>query len=175
MSNEMAKARLAELMDSVRSGMESIARAQEEQARLTATASAAAGRVTVVVNANSVVIEVKFADNVDELSYAEIARAVTTAAQNAAAEVQRKTRELLSSLKRGQARMPKLSELVPGLPDVPDMVPTPPEVSTAPPESHDRMSTGPAPEDTPMEFSNVEQWNHEKSSQDEPSIVERSW
>ncbi|MFF2549627.1 YbaB/EbfC family nucleoid-associated protein [Nocardia sp. NPDC058058] len=133
MSNEMARARLADLVESVKTGMESIARAQQEQAKLTATGTAANRRVTATVNAHGVLVDLKFADSIDELSPAELAREVVVATQAAAVEVQRRTAEVLAGLQQDNARIPRLSEFIPGIPDVHDMLPTPPPVSMAPP------------------------------------------
>lgn len=156
MADEMTRARLADLVELVQAGMKSIARVQREQVRLTASASAAEKRVTVVVNANGDVIGIRFADTIDELTYGEIAQAVTEAAQAASREVRRKTQQLLDSLRAEQARMPKLSELMPGFPDVLEMVPAPPEVSTAPPDSPLRLQDCESPDDTGG-FDDVEQ------------------
>ncbi|WP_433204757.1 YbaB/EbfC family nucleoid-associated protein [Nocardia sp. CA-107356] len=175
MTNELDRARLADLVDSVRAGIASIAQAQQQRAQLTATASAAHGRVTVVVNADGVVIETRFADTIEDLTYTEIAHAVTSAVQDAAAQVQRKTQALLEPLKQDQARIPKLSEFLAGMPDVHDMLPTPPPVSTAPPAAHDRTSTDSEDSDGSMVFCNVEQWDHEKPSREESFMIERPW
>ncbi|MCX4093043.1 YbaB/EbfC family nucleoid-associated protein [Nocardia sp. alder85J] len=170
MSNEMAKARLADLMDTVRTGIESIARTQQEQARLTATATAAGKRVTVTVNAQGVVVEVRFSDDVADLTYPEIARAVTAATQTAAAEVQRRTREMLDRLRADQSQMPRLSEFLGGIPDVLDLMPSPPEVSTAPPKAHARTETG----DGSTTFADVERWEHGSDSATSP-VADKSW
>lgn len=138
MANEAAHSQLEDLADTVRAGMATIARAQQEQSQLTATATAAAGRVSVVVNAENVVIQVRFSDNIDDLSYPEIARAVTTAAQDAAAAMHRKTKELLDTLRADTARIPRLSEYLPGMPDVQDMIPEPPRAPVTPPSARKR-------------------------------------
>ncbi|MFD6391883.1 YbaB/EbfC family nucleoid-associated protein [Nocardia sp. NPDC060259] len=138
MANEAARARLEELADTVREGMDAIARAQQEQSQLTATATAAAGRVSVVVNAENIVIQVRFSDNIDDLSYPEIARAVTTATQDAAAAMHRQTKNLLDTLRSDTARIPRLSEYLPGMPDVHDMIPEPPRAPVTPPSARQR-------------------------------------
>lgn len=176
MTIEASRAQLADLMDVVRSGMKSIAQAQRRQAELTATASAAGRRVTVVVNANCVVIETRFSDDIDDLSYAEIAAAVTAATQRAADEIQRRTGELMGSLKTEQARMPRLSEFVAGIPDVAEMLPTPPPVSTAPPNARRKIAAETdEPADGAMEFANVEQWNHGTAPQERSGVHDSSW
>ncbi|WP_280345120.1 YbaB/EbfC family nucleoid-associated protein [Nocardia neocaledoniensis] len=141
MANDAAYGRLEDLADTVREGMETIARAQLAQSRLTATATAAAGRVVVTVNAENVVIEVRFAENIGELGYEEIARAVTTATQDAAVAMRRKTRDLLDTLRADTARIPRLSEYLPGIPDVQDMIPEPPRAPVAPPSARQGLFT----------------------------------
>ncbi|ATL65745.1 YbaB/EbfC family nucleoid-associated protein [Nocardia terpenica] len=172
MTNEMAKAQAADIMDMVRAGIDNIARAQREQARLVASATAARGRVTVTVNAQGVVIETRFSSDIEDLGYAEIARAVTQAAQDAAAQVRKRTREIFEDVRKDQERMPRLSEFLPGMPDVRDMMPEPPEVSTAPPRSAERDE---APADGSMRFTDVEQWDHDKPTAPAPFAAERPW
>ncbi|RBO88930.1 YbaB/EbfC family nucleoid-associated protein [Nocardia puris] len=170
MAERMAKAQLADLMDTVRSGLDSIVRAQREQARLTATAYAGGRRVRVTVNANGEVIETRFAPDVGELTHDEVAAAVTAAAQDAAAQVRGRTREIMDSLHAQHARMPKLSDFVPGIPDVQDMVPTPPDVPTSPPGAADRAADiAPGPE-----FHDVEQWDHTRPPAD-TGVHESGW
>ncbi|MFE7796290.1 YbaB/EbfC family nucleoid-associated protein [Nocardia sp. NPDC057440] len=176
MANEAAKARLADLMDSVQAGIKSIQRAQHRQAQLMASASAAGKRVTVVVNAKGVVIETRFAADIDDLAYPEIARAVTTAAQEAAAEVHRKTKEMVAELTREQSRLPRLSEFIPGMPDVQDMIPAAPEVSTEPPAARARARAKPTDEAvTALEFTGVEQFDHDEPPSAQPNVAESGW
>ncbi|WP_278264895.1 YbaB/EbfC family nucleoid-associated protein [Nocardia sp. AG03] len=138
MANEAARAQLEDLADTVREGMTAIARAQREQAQLTATATAAAGRVSVVVNAENVVIQVRFSDNISDLDHSAIAKAITTAAQDAAAVMRRQTKDVLDTLRADTARIPRLSDFVPGMPDVQDMIPEPPRAPLTPPSARRR-------------------------------------
>ena len=166
--NEMSMGRLTDLFDSVQAGMKSIETMQQKWALLTATGSAAHKRVTVSINAESTVIETRFADDIDELSYAEIAKAVTEAAQDAVAEMRRKTTELMASLHEQDARIPKLSELAPGAPDVIDLIPAPPQVSTAPPGSPERLDA----ESEAMVFPDTEQLDGDVSRS---GVTDPSW
>lgn len=172
MANEAEKALLADLMASVQAGMAEIERAQREQAEFTATAFAAGKRVCVVVNANGVVVETKFGPGIEDLTYPEIARAFTAAAQNAATQVRRKTEEMIESLRRDQARLPRLSEFIPGMPDVQDMMPVPPEVSTEPPGAR---TEDVEPDDGSMEFTDVVPWNHGAESTTKSGVAESGW
>jgi hypothetical protein len=91
-------------------------------------------RISVAVNAEGTVIEVRFAADIDDLDYPEIARAVTSAAQQAAADAARQCRELLAPIQARRARILKLAELVEGMPDLSAEFSFPPVVSTVPPE-----------------------------------------
>ncbi|MGW4770165.1 YbaB/EbfC family nucleoid-associated protein [Nocardia sp. NPDC004278] len=172
--DELTRAHFVDLMEDLKASVESVVRAQQEHALLTATATAAGKRVTVVVNANGVVIQTKFSADIAELTYAEIATAITKAAQDAAAQMQRRTREMITELKRDQARLPKLSEFLPGVPDMENLIPQPPEVSTAPPSA--RAAT-PAPENLGggMKFTDVVQLDHGSQAGSGPGVAETGW
>ncbi|MFI6044588.1 YbaB/EbfC family nucleoid-associated protein [Nocardia sp. NPDC051321] len=118
MSNERAKGDVADLLDTVSQHIRSIAEVQQKRVALTATATAAKGRVRITVNADGVVIDTEFSDDIDELSYDEIADAVTEATQDAAAEVARKAEELIEPIRQSRSRLPSLSSMVEGLPDL---------------------------------------------------------
>lgn len=130
-----------------------IAEAQRQRVRLTATASVCEGRVTATVNADGLLIETVFAEDIDELSYAEIAAAVTEATQQAAAETARQNAELVATLRDERARRPKLSDLLPGLADVEAMMPVAPAVPTVVPDAGDTDVAA----DPVLVFENVEE------------------
>ena len=88
--------RLAEAMEQLKAQMTTLAESQREWAGITVSGSAGNSRVKVLVNANGVIIETTFANDIDDLDYAQIAAAVTQAHQNAVTELTRKTAELLS-------------------------------------------------------------------------------
>ncbi|WP_327143743.1 YbaB/EbfC family nucleoid-associated protein [Nocardia sp. NBC_01327] len=161
MANEAEKSRLAGLVDMVQSGFASVARAQQERSRLTATAPAGGRRVTITVNADGVVIKTEFTDDIDDLTYSEIASAVTSATQAAADLVRQKSQQIMAALQQEQSKVPTLSELFPAMPDIQAMIPTPPSVSTAPPGSPDREA--PDTESAPQ-FTDVEEWERDKPS-----------
>ncbi|WP_433205072.1 YbaB/EbfC family nucleoid-associated protein [Nocardia sp. CA-107356] len=117
--------------------MRIITRLQTERAELTASATLRGKRVTVTVNADNTIIDVKFGSDIDDLSYIEIAAAVREAAQQASAEVARKSRELFEPLKTHRSRMGKLTDVVEGLPDLRPS--EPPMASTAPPNAPERQ------------------------------------
>uniref|UniRef100_UPI002457DA43 YbaB/EbfC family nucleoid-associated protein n=1 Tax=Nocardia carnea TaxID=37328 RepID=UPI002457DA43 len=143
MTNEQAKADFAAIMGGVREQMRTIARIQQQRAEITATGTARGKKIRVTVNADNAVIDVKFADDIDELSYSEIAKAIVEAAQSACKEIAEKTSDLMAPLEMQKARMPKLSELVEGMEEmeIPGVVPA----STARPTAVERrdISEGP--------------------------------
>ncbi|MEV6069828.1 YbaB/EbfC family nucleoid-associated protein [Nocardia sp. NPDC052001] len=148
MSNERARNDLTDILEGFADQMRTITQLQRERAALTATASVRQKRVTVTVNADGTVIETKFSSSIEDLDYAEIAKAVTEAAQQAAAEVAKRGREVLAPVSQNRERLPKLSELVPGMPDLSRelRVPEPPVVSTAPPKAPERIAAQSNPE-----------------------------
>ncbi|WP_433562646.1 YbaB/EbfC family nucleoid-associated protein [Nocardia sp. CA-151230] len=172
MANEAEKAQLAGLKELVKGSFASIARAQQQRALLTATAQAAGRRVTITVNADGVVIKTEFSDDIDDLTYSEIADAVTKATQDAAAQVQQRAQQIMTGLQEEQARIPSMSEFFPMMPDVQSMIPTPPEVSMAPPGSPERTTVEP---DTAVRFSKVEEYEHDPSIRGRSSIAAPEW
>ncbi|MGS2808670.1 YbaB/EbfC family nucleoid-associated protein [Nocardia sp. MW-W600-9] len=142
MTNEQAKADLAEIIEGVQDQMRAVARIQQARAEIVASATVRR-RVTVTVNADNKVIETKFGADIEDLGYAEIAKAVTEAAQQASAEVARKVNELMAPFQQQRARMPKISDLVEGMPEF--RIPPTVEASTAPPDSAERRGGGEDP------------------------------
>ncbi|MFD4460660.1 YbaB/EbfC family nucleoid-associated protein [Nocardia sp. NPDC058480] len=136
MTNEQAKAQLADIIEGVQEQMRSIAQVQRDRAKIIASATVRK-RVTVSVNADYKVIETKFSDNIDDLTYPEIARATTEAAQQAAAEVARLTQEMMAPLQESRSRLPKLTDFVADMPDL--IVPEAVEASLAAPDSAERQ------------------------------------
>ncbi|MFG1794396.1 YbaB/EbfC family nucleoid-associated protein [Nocardia sp. NPDC049149] len=175
MAFEIASAQFTEMMESVHKSIKSMARSQQEQARLTATAYAAGKRVAVVVNARGVVIETRFTADIADLTPKELAAAVTAAAQDAAGQVERKTREMIQELRDEQARLPRLSEIVPGLPDVEDMMPKMPEVSTAPPSARSRARAEGESVDGTMEFTDVVPLDETRPDRPGSGVAESGW
>ncbi|MFE3255929.1 YbaB/EbfC family nucleoid-associated protein [Nocardia sp. NPDC059091] len=141
MSNEQAKSDLAEILDGFADQMRTITKLQRERAALTASATVRGKRVTVTVNADGTVIETRFGSGIEELDYSEIARAVTEAAQQAAAEVARRSRDIMAPVSQNRNRLPKLTDIIPGMPDLSKelAIPEPPVVSTAPPKAPERL------------------------------------
>ncbi|RJO72081.1 YbaB/EbfC family DNA-binding protein [Nocardia panacis] len=127
MPNERAREDMLEIMDDFEQQMELISRLGAERARIIGRASVRGKRVTVAVNAEGALIDTRFSADIDDLDYAEIASAVTEAARLAAADAAAQARELMTPLLVQRARLPKLSDLIEGMPDLSGRVPTAPQ------------------------------------------------
>ncbi|MEV0293217.1 YbaB/EbfC family nucleoid-associated protein [Nocardia sp. NPDC050710] len=172
MRNEQAAADMAAALETFQQQMAGIGRIQRQRAQLTATASARGKRVTVTVNADGTVIETKFSADIDDLSYSEIAAAITAAAQQAAAEITRKTNELMAPLSEQRSRLPKLADIVEGMPDVSSMIPRPQRASTAPPGAPERQAD--AEEESPT-FADAEDYNQVTAARKGSEVTDSGW
>ncbi|WP_067534953.1 YbaB/EbfC family nucleoid-associated protein [Nocardia crassostreae] len=146
MVNERMRADAETMLDGLARQLEGIAQLQARRAELTATATACARRIRVTVNADGLLIRTEFADDIADLSYAEIAAAMTGAVQAAASEVNAKWRELMAPLQQERLRLPKLSDIVEGAPDLGSLLPPPPAPPTRvdrPPPPVERESAAP--------------------------------
>jgi DNA-binding protein YbaB len=137
MANEAAKDQLAALSESFQAGLRSLHQMQQRRAQLSAAASAAAGQVTVTVDADGIPTNIEFSSEIESLSYAEMADAVVRAARDAAADVRRQAAGVVATLQQEDPSLPKLSDFLPGAPDLMELVPgvratllTPPETAT---------------------------------------------
>lgn len=137
MVNERLQEDMATMLSGLSHQMRGIAEVQKKRSLLTATVLAEDRRIEVTVNADGVLIDTKFADDVLDLTMDEIAVAVTKAVQDAAAQVQQKARELMDPLLTHRNSMPKLSEIVEGAPDLGGLIPQPPPTPTMSPDSPD--------------------------------------
>ncbi|MFI9504991.1 YbaB/EbfC family DNA-binding protein [Nocardia sp. NPDC052566] len=92
------------------------AMAELERQRLlhTATALVRDKRIQVTVNSDGVLIETRFADDIGDLSYDEIADAVVDAVRTAATEVIRKGRDLMWPLLERDTEVPITTDFFPG-------------------------------------------------------------
>ncbi|MFI5720791.1 YbaB/EbfC family nucleoid-associated protein [Nocardia sp. NPDC051750] len=135
--NERLQEDMATMLSGLTHQMRGIAEVQKKRSLLTATVLAEEKRIEVTVNADGVLIDTKFADDILDLTMDEIAAAITKAVQDAAAEVQQKARELMDPLLAHRNSMPKLSEMVEGAPDLGGLIPQPPPTPTMSPDSPD--------------------------------------
>ena len=130
MVNERLNADMLTMLDGLNAQMRGIAELQLKRSKLTATADACEQRITVKVNAAGLLIETKFADDIAELTYDEIAEGMTAAVQQAAAEVMRRGKELMEPLRTERTRLPKLSDIIEGAPDLGSLMPKTPPTPT---------------------------------------------
>ncbi|MEU7140972.1 YbaB/EbfC family nucleoid-associated protein [Nocardia sp. NPDC046473] len=138
MANERLQADAAMMMEALQEQMLGLAKIHRDRFSLTATATACDERISVTVNANGVLIDTEFADDIDELTYAEIATAMTEAVQAAAREVNEQARQLLAPLREHKSQLPRLSDLIEGAPDLGSVLPVVPPASVAPPNAPER-------------------------------------
>lgn len=125
-SNDRLITDAAQFLEAVSGVIAQANAARRQRDALTGSASVERGRITVVVNASGSIIETVFADDIGDLTYGRIARATLQAAQQAAAEVKRKTDELLAPIVTARAAMPQLSDLIEGMPPLPEKYAAPP-------------------------------------------------
>ncbi|WP_280266725.1 YbaB/EbfC family nucleoid-associated protein [Nocardia wallacei] len=172
MSGRFGPDEFPDLMDDIQDTLQTIARLQRERTALVGKASVRRGRVSAVVNADSVLVDLKFGRDVEDLDYPELARAVVEAVQEASADVNRKSRELMSPLDAQRARLPKLSDMVPGMPDLREQVPPPERAPVTKPGAQEIFGDA---DDTgrPMTFDNVEVV--EKRDSRESGITDSGW
>ncbi|PXX66592.1 DNA-binding protein YbaB [Nocardia tenerifensis] len=171
MTHDFSRENVAGLMDEVQSQLRNIAQLQRQRTALIGKASERGGRVTVAVNADGVLIDVKFGRGVEDLEYPELARAILKAAQDATADVMRRTQELMAPIQQDRARLPKLSDLVEGMPDVSSLMPTMERAPQTKPDARDRATV--AAEDTGMTFDNVEPVEQVKPTK--PGVTDSGW
>ncbi|MBF6171423.1 YbaB/EbfC family nucleoid-associated protein [Nocardia blacklockiae] len=132
MPNERLQEDAATLLEGLDQQLRGIAEFQRERARLTASVTACDKRIRVTVNADGLLIDTEFAEDVSDLTYDEIAAAMTSAVQAAAAQVQERCRELMEPLRLRRARLPKLSDIIEGAPDLGAVLPPAPPAPKAP-------------------------------------------
>lgn len=119
MSNE----ELTQIIDGYAEHLERVRLAQEQRARLVVEAHAARRRVTVKVNADGALVDLRFSGDIDELTPGEIAKAVLTAAQQAAAKAAQQTSLILAPVQQRPAGIPTVAELIDGIPELRDRLP----------------------------------------------------
>ncbi|MGW5450592.1 YbaB/EbfC family nucleoid-associated protein [Nocardia sp. NPDC003979] len=164
------EAETAALLDAFSRQISAIAEVAQKRALLTGTGLTSDKRVIVTVNADGAVIETKFSSDIDELTYDEIAKGVTTAAQRALEDVGRQSQELMQPVTDQRAAMPKLHELIDNLPDLDSQAPTLPAASLAPPNSPERTGT----EDAAPTFDDAEdhaRWTAERRT----GVTDSGW
>jgi DNA-binding protein YbaB len=110
MSEDHTTERLSTMIDGFAEHLERVKQAQQQRVQLVVEAHAAGERVTVQVNADGALVDLRFAEDIDELDYAEIATAVLMAAREAAAMAAERVRKLLAPLQARPAAVPTIAE-----------------------------------------------------------------
>ncbi|QIS10172.1 YbaB/EbfC family nucleoid-associated protein [Nocardia arthritidis] len=140
MSNEFLKHELATVLDGLQQQMRDIAEVGRRRGELTATASVQQRRVTATVDADGILTKLEFADDIDDLTYDEIAAAITEAVRTAATDAARMGVELVRPLRERRAHWPKLSDLLEGALDLPEHVPGESRAPISPPNADERIA-----------------------------------
>lgn len=130
MVNERLHADMLTMLEGLDEQMRGIAEVQLKRSRLTASASACEERITVTVNADGLLIQTVFADDIADLTYDEIAEGMTEAVQKAATEVDTLSQDLLAPLRERKSQLPKLSDIIEGAPDLGARMPVAPPAPT---------------------------------------------
>lgn len=123
MTNDAARHELGEVLALVQEQMADLAELQKKRATLTAKAAVADGAVEVTVNAQGTVIETVIDESyLDDFDFADLGAHITEAAQSAAREITRRSAQLLAPLTERRTRLPSLSAVVDGAPDLSDLM-----------------------------------------------------
>ena len=118
MSEDHATEHLSTMIDGFAEHLERIKQAQEQRAQIVIEAHAAYNRVTVQVNADGALVDLRFSDDINELDYDEIAGAVVTAAREAAAVAANQARKLIATVQQRPAAIPTIMELIEDIPEL---------------------------------------------------------
>jgi len=118
MSEDHAGERLSTMIDGFAEHLERVKQAQEQRAQIVVEAHAADDRVSVTVNADGALVDLRFSEDIDDLDYDEIATAVLTAASEAAAMAAGRARTLIASAHQRPAAIPTIAELIEDIPQL---------------------------------------------------------
>jgi DNA-binding protein YbaB len=118
MSEDFAHERPSTMIDGFTEHLERVQHAQEQRARMVVEAHAAGDRVAVNVNADGALVGLRFSEDIHDLDYDEIAAAVLTAAQEAAAMAADRVHELIAPVRQRPATIPTIAELVDDIPQL---------------------------------------------------------
>ena len=167
MVSEFFKSEMAEVQRRAREQIGRYAEVQRQRTQLTGTGSARRGKVTVTVNADGALTDVKFGRDVAELEYPDLSRAIREAADAAVADVRRRNDELLAPVREEQARLPRMSDLVPGMPDFGSVMP-----GGEPAPLHDDVPESDGSHESPMIFRDTETLEEQST---DPGVTDSGW
>jgi DNA-binding protein YbaB len=124
LSNDSARHELTEVLALVQQQLDDIAVMRKKQAELRANGTAADGAVEVTVDASGHVVNTVIDESyLDDHEFEELAGFITEAAQAAAAEARRRVAEMMAPISERRQRLPSLSQIVEGAPDLRDLMP----------------------------------------------------
>jgi len=118
MSDDHAWERLSTMIDGFAEHLERVKQVQEQRAQNIVEAHAAGNRVTVKVNADGALVDLRFSDDINGLDYDEIVAAVLTAAREAAAMAAGRVRKLIAPVQERPAAIPTIAELIDDIPEL---------------------------------------------------------
>ena len=118
MSEDHTSERLSTMIDGFAEHLERVKQAQEQRTQIAVEAHAAYNRVTVKVNADGALVDLRFSDDINDLDYDEIAAAVLTAARQAAAMAADRVRKLIAPVQQRPAAIPTIAELIEDIPQL---------------------------------------------------------
>jgi DNA-binding protein YbaB len=149
--NDAASHEFTHVLSLVQEQMRDLSAMQQKRAALTAKATAAEGTVEVTVDAQRMVAKTVIDESyLNEFDFADLGGYITSAAQEAAQEIERRSAALLVPLTQRRQEISSLSELVVDAPDFHDLIsslnPSPP--ATVDPRSGDGGDDG-MEEDSP--------------------------
>jgi DNA-binding protein YbaB len=123
MSEDHASERLSTIIDGFAEHLERVKQAQDQRSRIVVEGYAASNRVTVKVNADGALVDLRFSDDINDLDYDEIATAVLMAAREAAAMAADRVRKLIAPAQQRPAAIPTIAELIEDIPQLRARVP----------------------------------------------------
>jgi DNA-binding protein YbaB len=122
-SNDAAREQVGEMLSGLRDQLADIAAMQKKQAELTVDGKAADDTVKITVDARGQLVKTELDKSyLDDHEFEELAGHITEAAQAAAAEAGRRVAEMLAPITE-RHKLPSLSDIVEGLPDLSDVMP----------------------------------------------------
>jgi hypothetical protein len=123
MNQDDARRRLDAAIDGFAEHLERVRAAQEQRARLVVEEHSVRRRITVRVNADGALVDLRFSRDVAELGYDEIAKTVLSLARRAAATAARQAHDLVAPALERPAGVPSVAELADRVPDLRDRLP----------------------------------------------------
>jgi DNA-binding protein YbaB len=124
LSNDAARDRLDDALDSLQSQIADIAAMQKKRAALRADAQAAEGTVTVTVNSRGQLVNIVIDESyLDEHDFDELGTHILEAAQAAVGAAGQRTAEMLAPINELDKSFPTFAEMAGDMPDLAGLMP----------------------------------------------------